>query len=165
MKKLSLLLLCLILLGCNAQKQLEKKINKAKVVAYEYPSEFSEFCSKAFPIIPTYVKGKDSIIERTVTVKGDSIPCPENAKGEVMYVKCPDAKIQYKDVFRTDTIVKENTAKVVYLEAKVEATEDKLKESNQDIDKYKKRAETLLFWVISMGVLLLGSLYLHIIRK
>ena len=95
--------------SCTTERKAIKFLNKHPFVAADY-------CANKFPVIPTYIKGKDSIIEKTVEVKGDSIPYPPNEKGEVIKVKCPDAKVVTRDVYRTDTITKENTAKLSALQ-------------------------------------------------
>jgi len=95
--------------SCTTERKAIKFLNKHPLVAADY-------CASKYPVVPTYIKGKDSIIEKTVEVKGDSIPCPPNEKGEVVKVKCPDAKLVYQNVYRTDTITKENTAKLSALQ-------------------------------------------------
>ena len=132
---------------------LKKKIAKAKKVAYENPIEFAEFCANLFPVKEVYVKGKDSIIERTLTVKGDSIPCPI-VQGKITYVKCPDAKVIYRDVYRTDTIVKENTARLTDLNNKIAILDSSLKT-------IKETASKRLWWLISLFIVLGGSLYFN----
>lgn len=95
--------------SCTTERKAIKYFDKHQLVAADY-------CASKYPVIPTYIKGKDSIIEKTVEVKGDSIPCPPNEKGEVVKVKCPDAKLVYQERWRTDTVVKENTAKLSALQ-------------------------------------------------
>lgn len=95
--------------SCTTERNAIKYFDKHQLVAADY-------CAGKYPVIPTYIKGKDSIIEKTVEVKGDSIPCPPNEKGEVVKVKCPDAKLVYQERWRTDTITKENTAKLSALQ-------------------------------------------------
>lgn len=95
--------------SCTTERKAIKYLDKHPLVAADY-------CASKYPVVPTYIKGKDSIIEKTVEVKGDSIPCPPNEKGEVIKVKCPDAKLVYQNVYRTDTITKENTAKLSALQ-------------------------------------------------
>lgn len=159
MKRYSIILLAILITSCGV----ERKIRKAKAIAYEHPKEFAEFCATVYPVIPTYVKGKDSIIEKTVTVKGDSIPCPEN-EGKVTYVKCPDAKVIYRDIYRVDTVVKESTAKLTDLNNKLSSVSNELIKVKQDYDKKSKLASNRLLWLIILGVLLIGSWYLLLKR-
>lgn len=147
--------------SCNADKQLAKRIEKAKVVAYQNPKAFAEFCNVSYPSI--YKIGKDSIITRTVTVKGDSIPCPES-NGVIPYVKCPDVKVVYKDVLRIDTV--NNTAKEQTLKNEI----DLLKAENSDLrgelkaqttlkDEAKDNSGKKTWWIVTLGIVLLVSLY------
>lgn len=142
--------------GCGTKH----KIRKAQAVAMEYPSEFSGFCAKAFPVIPTYIKGKDSIINREVVLKGDSIPCPPNEIGRTVYVKCPDQKVLYRDIWRTDTIVKESTARLDSLNRILTSTMAELRDCKQSDSKHTKQAQTRLFYVISLLILFIGSVFL-----
>ena len=160
MRLASLILLLCILFGCNVQK---KQIRKAKATMFNYPDSFALPCSILFPIIPKYIQGKDSVIERTLTVKGDSIPCPEVA-GKVVYVKCPDAKIVYKDVFRVDTIQVESTSKLQALQNKFNSLQaDKLATDRKLEDKTEQSSNRL--WVIvSLGIIL-GGLLWFLIRR
>lgn len=159
MKSISIILLALLLFGCSAEKQFQKKVKSTQVFVYENPSYFSGVCAKLFPLIPTYIQGKDSIIERTVTIKGDSIPCPEN-QGKVIYVKCPDAKVVYRDIFRIDTVVNERTDRVDSLNRILTSTMAELRDYKQSNSKYIKQAQTRLFYVISLLILFVGSVFL-----
>lgn len=113
---LAVVILALVAGFLQSCSTLEKRIAKAKVVAYENPKSFSEFCGTMFPVATKYVKGKDSIVTRTVTVNGDSIECPEvkdkNGKMVTPKVKCPDVKYIDTGSVRVDTAYIENTAKI-----------------------------------------------------
>lgn len=156
MKYLSIIL-ALCLLGCSAEKQRVKRVEKAKIVAYQNPKDFAEFCGTTYPVKPIYIQGKDSIIERTITVKGDSIPCPKvEGQTKTVYVKCPDAKVIYRDVVRIDTVVKESSSIKTELANKTQ----ELKLSKESDAKHKETSDARLFWLIGLGILLLGSWYL-----
>lgn len=157
MKRLWILLLMATLISCGV----EKKIRKAQAVAYQYPQEFASFCSTTYPVIPTYIKGKDSVVYHTETIKGDSIPCPP-IEGKSTFVKCPDIKVQYRDVFRVDTIEKENTAKISDLSHKLASVTKYNNKLNDDIEKQKERNRKLLFWLISVSIILIGSIVLKV---
>lgn len=156
----SLLLVVLILASCGTQK----KIRKAKEIAAKYPSEFASFCALYFPIVPTYILGKDSIIERTITVKGDSIPCPAKVGEIPVYVKCPDAKVVYRDILRVDTVIQESTAKLDNARAKISSLQLLLKKEQEDKAKYKESASNRLYLIIALFILLGGAIY-WIIRR
>lgn len=149
--------LALCLTSCAT---LEKRINKAKVLAYEHQKEFAGFCSDAFPMKEKYIKGKDSIITKTVTIKGDTIPCPPNENGEIVKVICPDVKYIDTGSVRVDTAYIENTAKITALEhsknkidTELTITKDKLTEAN-------KSANTRLWILIGMAVAIVALIVL-----
>lgn len=112
-EKLGWVIGLLVLLGgclqsCVTQRKVEKYLNNNPLFA-------SEWCGTKYPVKERLIKGKDSIIEKTVEVKGDSVDCPPQVKGNDtirVKVKCPDQKIVYHNVYRTDTVEKENTAKL-----------------------------------------------------
>ena len=160
MRLASLILLLCILFGCKAQN---KQIRKAKATMFSYPDSFALPCSILFPIIPKYIQGKDSVIERTLTVKGDSIPCPEVA-GKVVYVKCPDAKIVYKDVFRVDTIQVESTSKLKDLQNKFNSLQADKLATDKKLEDKSKQSSNRLWVIVSLGILL-GGLIWFLIRR
>lgn len=117
--------------GCSGKKgYLKYKANHKEV--------FAQDCLEAFPTKETFIQGKDSIIERTLLVKGDSVPCPQvpGVTTKTVYVKCPDAKIVYRDRFRTDTVRLEDGRLLVLNKsltidnAKKETENKQLKEDN-----------------------------------
>jgi hypothetical protein len=149
MKKLiSIICIALAFVSCTGKKgYLKFKSNN--------PVQFAKDCYDAFPIKETFIKGKDSIIERTLTVKGDSIPCPAVQGSKPIYVKCPDAKVIYKDVIRVDTFKQVDTRLQVI-------NSDLIKQNNElkaKIEDVTKVASNRLWWVISLAILLLGAIY------
>lgn len=147
-----------ILLGgclqsCVTERKVEKYLKKNPLFA-------SEWCGNKYPVKEKFIKGKDSIVEKTVTVKGDSIPCPPNEKGEVVKVKCPDQKIVYQNVYKTDTIERENTAKLSALQIRYNDLYKKyaIEQYNRLEDKKKANKWMWMFiglvGVIGIGVLL-----------
>lgn len=150
MRTFSLLLLALFLFSCGTQRN----IDKAKAIAYQHPKEFAEFCATVYPVKEVFIKGKDSIINREVIIKGDSIECPK-VNGIVNKVKCPDAKIINRDIYRVDTLIKENTAKISDL------TNDKYK-LEQELKKVKENASNRLYAIIGLSILLCGLIFVFI---
>jgi hypothetical protein len=158
------LLVSIALCSCNVEKRLAKNIEKAKIVAYQYPKSFSEFCSISYP--SKIIKGKDTLIEHTIIIKGDSIPCPEN-KGKVVFIKCRGAKIIYKERLRIDTI--ESTSGTQALKNEIiELTKDnndlkiELGSETKDKDKAVSHSSKQIGWIIGLALLLLGSGYWNI---
>jgi hypothetical protein len=74
--------------------------------------DWANECSNRYPIKEKIVKGEtiyytDTIIEPGLIIQADPI---------LLKVKCPDSKTITKTITRTDTIIKENTAKLKALE-------------------------------------------------
>lgn len=147
---------------------LEKRIAKAKVVAYENPKSFSEFCGTMFPVATKYIKGKDSIVTRTVTVKGDSIECPtvEDKNGNMVTtkVKCPDVNVPCKEVVRVDTIKEESTAKLEAERVRYDKKVEELSKSEKERLEAVKSANTRLWWIIGITVAFAIAIVLRIKR-
>lgn len=142
MKTFSLVLLALLLFSCGTQR----KIDRAKAIAYQHPKEFAEFCATVYPVKEVFIKGKDSIINREVLIKGDSIECPK-VNGVIQKVKCPDAKIINRDVYRVDTFFVENTARIQDLA-------DKKYKVEQELIEEKEKSLRRLYTIIGLSVLL-----------
>ena len=158
------ILLSIAMFSCNSSKRLAKSIEKAKTVAYQNPKSFADFCLVSFP--NKYKMGKDSFIDRTIILKGDSVQCPIN-QTKLVYVKCPDAKIVYKEMIRIDTI--ENLAQTQSYINEI----DLLKGMNDDLtgqikastilkDNAENNSSKKTFWIIGLAILLAASLYLNI---
>lgn len=153
-----IVLAVLVFIGLLPGCSVEKKIRKAQKVASMYPDSFAMFCANAYPVKTQYIKGKDSVHTDTVVVEGKTIPCPAvvNQKGEkvVNNVVCPPSKTIYKDVFRTDTLVKENTAKIEalgQLNSKLQVSNKELTDKLADAT---KKASNRLYMVFGLAVVL-----------
>jgi hypothetical protein len=157
---IGLLVLMLFTFGCNIQK---KQIRKAKETMFSYPDSFANQCSILFPIKENFIKGKDNFIEKTLTVKGDSIPCP-NINGVQNKVKCPDKNIIYRNIIRVDTIVKESTSKLQDLQNKFNALQADKLETDKKLEAKTEQSENRLWTSISLGVALIGVLWILIKR-
>lgn len=104
-----------------------------------HPKEASGICKERFPPIVKYLPGIPQHFRDTVITKGDSIPCPKDAKGKIVKVKCPDVKSVKDSIIRTDTIQYENTAKIEHYKGLYASelsdhinTRDKLMEAKED---------------------------------
>src|SRR5687767_2084328 len=104
-----LLLLPFLLFGC-----------KAKI---DWASE----CAQRYPVKETFIAGKPVYFRDTLTIKGDSIPCPEvegkNGQKYTPKVKCPDQKYIKDSVVVHDTTIVEDRAKISLLEQENKATQ------------------------------------------
>lgn len=84
-------------------------------------------------VLDPIVKIKDTTIFKEVTLKGDSIPCPPNEKGETIFVKCPDHKFKYPIITKTIEITSqvENKSRIDYLEKFAQLYYDQKKKSDK----------------------------------
>lgn len=155
MKNLSLILIALVFAGCAS---LEKRTKKSLAMAYENPVPFAVFCADKYPVQARFIPGKDSIIYREVTVKGDSIPCPANEKGQLVNVKCPDAKILYKETLRVDTVFQVDSAKITVMREENRILRNDIAVKSSTIEELKEDKKVLKRWIIGLGavVLVLG---------
>lgn len=148
-----LLLLIVWLSSCST---LENKIEKAKIVAYQNPKSFAEFCGLAYPIKEVVVKGKDSIINDTI-VRRDTVTIIRTVNGirDTIKAACPPCKATTKTIFRTDTVRIENTAKIKGLEVELEAKGVMLAISEDNLLEARKQVKNRLWILIGIGGLML----------
>lgn len=149
-KNAGILFVFLLLLGgCltteKATRYLEKNGELARIAAERYPPKIE------------YRPGATVVTSDTITVPGDSIPCPPVIQGRdtiIKKVKCPDQKI-IRDTLRIrDTAFVEVTARVDYLTRKNIETAGALKAAEGKAKWWKHAA------LITWGVLLAAFLAL-----
>lgn len=140
--------------------------------------DYAKICSEKFPSKIEYIQGETKIEYDTITVKGDSIPCPKDANGKQNFVKAPDKKVPVPKEKRVDTLKTPDKAKEAFLQGKINSlekekkeTEDRLHSSQKQtlealkiVDKYKlerNKARTQR----NIAILGIGLLTLWIGRK
>lgn len=104
-----LIILIAFLSSCTTQRKATKYFN-------QHGFEAAKYCAAAFPIRDStiYIPGETVVKSDTVTIEGDSVPCPIlPGQIDTFFVKCPPSQIIHDTIFRTDTVkvIKENTAK------------------------------------------------------
>lgn len=149
MNKTILLILPLLLISCVTQKKVDNYLK-------ENPEYLREKCAIQFPSEPKYIKGETITDTLTITLPGETIPCPEPSKENDFKpsVKCPDIKIQEVIKTRTDTIYRTNLANEQRLSNLVNEKEQIIKEMTN----YK------YYFYISLVLLALG-IYFYISKK
>lgn len=158
------LMLALFILGmCQSCSTLEKRIGKAKVLAYEHPNEFASFCADKFPVKENVIKGKDSIRTDTV-VEEKIVRVPVVVKGDTVYVeaKCPKSNTVTRTVTRTDTVVKENTAKTIAMQLEMSKMNNELVKERTLREGAEKGSKSKNWWMVGLGLLLLASVYFNV---
>jgi hypothetical protein len=135
--KYILLSLLTLLFGCASQ---QTRIDRASRLLRANNGQLASLCAEQFPIRERFISGKEIIKADTISVAGIHVPCPALPDQEPVFVKCPDGKKIIKTVTKTDTIERENTAKIAYLSTKLEKEQDRRNIAEADRDKYRKRA-------------------------
>lgn len=91
--------------------------------------DYAKICSEKFPSKIEYIQGETKIEYDTITVKGDSIPCPKDANGKQNFVKAPDKKVPVPKEKRVDTLKTPDKAKEAFLQGKINSLEKEKKET------------------------------------
>lgn len=169
----------ILLAGClQSCVTLEKKIAKAKVVAYQNPNEFADVCATLYPIrettkietkyIPADNKNHeaeiDSLNKQLNDLKAEAdkdtteIGIMYQAKINTLTTAMNSLKKQYKPckpdtVFKDKIIIQESTAKIKALEIELTKTEVELSKEKEARLESEKTANKRLWWLISIGVL------------
>lgn len=148
MRILILLLASLLLFSCKAQR----KINAEKYYE-ENQMDLAALCAVKFPVIPIFKPGETITKTDTVTLAGDSIPCPPDSTGVIVKIPC-NPKIITVHESRTDTIIKENTAQIAGFisdKAKLEGQKQVLL---SQLEAHKKKSRDRLWIIIAVSTVL-----------
>lgn len=146
--------------SCTTERKAIDYMNK-------HPEVSSKYCGDKYPVKETYIKGKDSIITKEVFIKGDSVDCPAvvNGKDTVkVRVKCPDQKVVYNNVYRTDTVKVENTAKLAATAHHLEKMTSMYQKENILREKAEKESKTKTWWIVVLSVFFGVSVLAHLRR-
>lgn len=161
-KLLTILLIIVIISGCNTSKRMQKQIGKIHVT---HPELLTKYCAEEFPVkeTVTIVKGKDSIVYSTTVVDCDSAfrelqKLYPNEPIEVIREKLKTVyvpKIETK--YRVDTITKvqENTAKLKTIEAENSILKRDLEKAHDNYVKAKKASNRKSLIVVIVATLLM----------
>lgn len=104
------LLWVLALFGCSAERTFY-------TYAAKNPDKVAKLCSNVYQADTVYKQGETVTNTDTVTIKGDSIPCPDKPAGvRTVYVKCPDQKVVTKTVTRIDTVYRDRISTLAALD-------------------------------------------------
>lgn len=149
-----LIVYAILVSSCTTERKVKNWLNN-------HPIKQAEWCSQKYPVKTEYVKGNEIVKHDTTLIAGDSIPCPETVKGKIVKVKCPDNKMIYTTIHRTDTIIKENTAQASYYKGLYDLeTIEKIK-SEERLIEARRTAENRLKWNVFLigGLLISGMLH------
>jgi|GEM_PF-1812749 len=166
MKRTLFTLLSILLLTASCVT-VKKQRSRAHDFFREHPEELAELCADRFPPEIRYKPGVPIIKRDTVTVPGDSIPCPEiinpdTGQKETPKVKCPDCKSIHESQSRVDTVYLPNTAREEQLRLKADRLQAErdlaiLKEEEAS-NKARKRFWYIVALVAFAGVYVFGKI-------
>lgn len=163
MKYTIFFLLIIALAACNT---VSKQQRKAETFYNAHPEKLLKQCGEKVPPDTIFKSGEVITKTDTTFIKGDSVACPPvvNEKGETVYVKvkCPDSKIIHDSIFKTDTIIKVNTALVDYYRFQNDSLNRALIQSNTQRDDAEETAKNRLWIAIALAVALGAGVILKI---
>lgn len=154
---LSLVFMLILNLGCNLQ---QKREDRAYRFFREHPAKLAELCANEYPPKDSISPGKEILITDTLKVPGDSIPCPPVPGQKPVFVKCPEQKTITNTRTKTDTIFRENTARVASLNAKLQEANTKLAICDNQFQEETKEKQKFKAFALVEGVLLLICAFL-----
>lgn len=169
----------ILLAGClQSCSTVEKRINKAQLVAVKYPDSFARFCANAFPVkevvkettkyVPADNKNHeaeiDSLNKQLNDLKAEAdkdttdIGKRYQAKINTLTTAMNSLKKQYKPckpdtVFKDKLVVQENTAKLKALEIELLKTKEELSKEKEVRLESEKTAKKRLWWLIGIGAI------------
>lgn len=157
MKKVLLILLSLFIMvgisrcltGCATQQSVNKKVHRKAEKAKKYLKDnylLPKICAEEFPIKTEYIKG-DSIVHFD-TLYVDGVIYDTVVLNDTVYItRSLPGKVINKTIRITDTVVKENTARVAALQIEIDALnaqkavlELQLKVSQDETQSWKTKA-------------------------
>lgn len=142
--------LLVLLTGCSAERTFY-------TYAAKNPDKVAKFCTNVYQADTVYKQGATITNTDTLTVKGDSVPCPDKPAGvKTVYVKCPDAKIITKTISRIDTAFRDRITTLAQLDTAklaVNTARDKQILAEQSRNNWK----TTALWAI--GILAAFALF------
>lgn len=117
MKQLTYILSLLVLGSCMTPKKAIKVLNKHGFVAAKY-------CADTFPVDTSFKKGEPVINTDTLFLKPDSVICKPT--DTPYYTPCPPNKAVIQRIYRTDTLIKLNTALVGALKGRIDSLKEEI---------------------------------------
>lgn len=130
MKKIYLFVPILLLSSCASRQQ------KAANFFRQNPNQLAEVCADLFPIRERVIPGALITKTDTTTLAGIILPCPPADGEKTVFISCPGTKKVTQVTTRTDTVIKENTARIAELSGRLFNTA-------HDYEKYKTRSKHL----------------------
>lgn len=163
--KFSVFILFIFLSGCYNQRKAQQQVMKADS---SYPYIIAKLCADKFPVIETVIKGDSVIVYDTVQGEGIIITETITVKDTVTITKTLPPKVITKNVYRVDTIVKENKAAIKACEISRDQALQIATDKTAEATIWKKKAKNR-FWTLvgvgGAGLLVAGLMLRRKIKK
>jgi hypothetical protein len=150
MRSIVFMFLLSLLSSCASQ---QKQADGAYRFFRQHPAHLARLCADQFPVREHWIGGKEIIQTDTLHVAGEIVPCPPSNEDKTGFIRCPGSKTIIQKVLKTDTLVRENSARIAQLMGELQAS--------QHQGALYHRLAKKLGWIL-LGVLLLGIGYLFI---
>lgn len=168
MSKLAPVLLLIFLASCSTAKRTARKIEKAKAVAIANPGAFAGICAVLFPVRDSLIKG-DTVTRIDTVTNIELVPDTVLVGDTVVITKTLPGKTITRTITVTDTIIKENTARVEAIRLQLNEATDKGMELSRENDQLKKFRDSMRgkvhipWWVlVIIGLAVIGWAYWRI---
>jgi len=111
--------LALVIGACSTQ---QRQAEGAYRFFRAHPLQLATLCADQYPVRSEYKRGAETIRTDTLFMQNEQIiPCPPPAAGQKnSFVKCPPHTQVIQRISRTDTLFRENTARVSQLSTQLE---------------------------------------------
>lgn len=153
----------MLVIGCLTSCNPQKKIQKAERVLKD-ANALAKICADEFPIKETFVKGDSVVIFDTLYVGENVFDTLYETKNDTVtkfVVKTLPAKIITKTVRVTDTIIKENTARVADLTNVIKTKDIQIAVLEADRDNWKAKARQRFWWLL----IAIGAIGAYVLLK
>ncbi|MFN8406768.1 MAG: hypothetical protein U0X71_04735 [Sphingobacteriaceae bacterium] len=134
----------LLLSSCASQ---QKQADRAYRFFRQNPTNLAKLCADQYPVKEQWIAGKEIIQIDTIRLADEKVPCPTLGNQKTAFIRCPGAKTIVQKIHRTDTLFRENTARITDIS-------NQLNETKMELAITKRR--TKLLSLICATVCLLG---------
>ncbi len=144
---LFLIALVILLWGCSSVKQVLKSPTKTNKVVWSWMQ------NNPFKNDTTFIKGVDSFrVDTLESTEAVYVDCPEidKATNQPVKVKCPPAKIIYKQNFRTDTVKWEDFNKLNILKSELSDNKGQITQLTKSVKSERQRGNKFLWLFIGV---------------
>lgn len=153
-----------LLIGLFASCNPQKKLAKAEATL-SAAGVLPKICADRYPVKVEYIKGDSVLTFDTIYVGGIVYDTTTVETKDTVYktiTKTLPAKVVTKTVKVTDTLVKENTARVIALQAETAAKEAKIISLQNELNSWRSKAKQRFNWLIVLLILVGGYTILRV---